>query len=74
MVGTFLSDYLIEINWFNDTKEIRKYSYGDEEYISYGARHVWYNTGAILLFIATLIRSIVSCFNYYNKLEKESKR
>jgi len=73
MVGTFLSDYLIEINWFNDVYTGRVYSSG-KKVIIWGIRHYWYNWGVFLLFIATIFRSIFSCVSYYDKLEKESKR
>ncbi len=71
--GSFLSDYLIEINWFNDIDTGKTFIYDGGKVIDWGIRHYWYNWGVFFLFVSTIIRAIVSCITYYNKLEKESR-
>lgn len=58
--GTYLSDYLIEINWFGDSKPY-KTSCGNR--VDWGARHYWYNWGVSLLFITSLARAIAKIVN-----------
>ena len=61
ILGTFLSDYLVNINWFGDYTELR-FKGKEYEYTSkcWGARHYSYNWGLFFLFLTTLARCIVS--------------
>jgi len=58
LLGTFLSDYLIEINWFGDYYDTSKEA-NDGTYYHWGARHCWYNWSIVLLVCTSVIRSIV---------------
>lgn len=71
MLGTYLSDYLIEINWFGDIDTNKVYVESGKRVPIWGPRHYWYNWGSLVLFICTIIRSIVSCVNYYTYLENK---
>ena len=69
IASTYLSDYLTSINWFGDYNEY-KYSLYYEKYITYeywGPRHYWYNWGLFILFILSIIRSIVRINEIYEK-------
>tara|TARA_B110000008_G_C16752095_1_gene477092 strand:- start:35 stop:343 length:309 start_codon:yes stop_codon:yes gene_type:complete len=72
MSGTYLSDYLIEINWFGDIDTGKIYVESRKRVIIWGPRHYWYNWGSLVLFICTIIRAIVSCARYYETLEEKS--
>ncbi len=72
MLGTYLSEYLIEINWFGDIDTGRIYVESGKRVIIWGPRHYWYNWGMFVLFVCTVIRSIVSCVRYYDALEKKA--
>ena len=66
MCGTFLSDYLISINWFGDyeVKHLNYWDSGKDVVIKHwGARHYWYNWGCFSLFITALVRGIVKVDN-----------
>lgn len=57
MCGTFLSDYLISINWFGDYSDNTRGM--DGRFNHWGARHYWYNWGVFFLFVTALARCIV---------------
>ena len=59
--GTFLSDYLVSIDWFGDHSVTRFNSFYGKEVVDdyWGARHYWYNWGVFLLFSVSTIRGIV---------------
>lgn len=66
MIGTFLSDYLVDLNWFNDYTEIsNKYSKPFEDDI-WGARHYWYNITVSVLFVIQGIRIVLWSFAYWS--------
>ena len=71
MLGTYFSEYLIEINWFGDIDTGKVYVDSGEKATIWGARHYWYNWGSLFLFICTIIRAIVSCVNYYTDLKNK---
>lgn len=56
IAGTYLSDYLIDINWFGDSIETEYFLGRSHEREVWGARHYWYNWGVFILFLATFIR------------------
>ena len=60
LAGTFLSDYLISINWFGDYKEVKNYYGSEKTFINnvWGARHYWYNWGCGLLFLTGFFRCV----------------
>jgi hypothetical protein len=72
VAGTYLSDYLLSINWFNDHIEIRNFygGGGDYEYEVWGARHYWYNWSVGLLFLTSLARAVFSVVVISNKTYK----
>ena len=53
--GTYLSDYLVSINWFGDSEPYET-QWGTS--VDWGARHHWYNWGLGFLFMSALCRSI----------------
>ena len=55
--GTYLSDYLVEINWFGDGSEVYVNQFGKET-VEWGARHYWYNWGLTFLFVSTVLRAV----------------
>jgi len=61
MFMTYLPEHLTE--FFGD-KMVTK-SYGDV--LEWGARHYWYNTMIILLFLLALVNVIFSIINLVNK-------
>lgn len=69
MLGTYFSEYLIEINWFGDIDTGKIYVNSGKKVIIWGVRHYWYNWGVFFLFLSTIIRAIVSCVNYYIDLK-----
>jgi hypothetical protein len=54
VLGTFLSDYLVSINWFGDVEYIT--------YVSWGARHYWFNWTSFLLVFLNIFRCVVFVF------------
>jgi hypothetical protein len=68
--GTFLSDYLVSINWFGDAEVLDMNWSTGKKYtrIKWGARHYWYNWGVSLLFITSMVRGI---FYVNNKIESK---
>ena len=75
ILGTFLSDYLTEIQWFGDTVSVVTNSdhimkMFDEprhqEILHYSARHYWYNWGFAVLFLLQLISFIWYTVNKIN--------
>ena len=59
--GTFLSDYLVSINWFDDFSKIEsKYGGKEMEYFYWGTRHYWYNWGLFFLFLTAFGRSVAN--------------
>tara|TARA_B100000809_G_scaffold232426_1_gene248316 strand:+ start:356 stop:625 length:270 start_codon:yes stop_codon:yes gene_type:complete len=60
LMGTFLSDYLVSIDWFGDTSRTGKFWGSKEAYTihEWGARHYWYNWGVFFLFITALLRAV----------------
>lgn len=54
--GTFLSDYLISINWFGDYYEY--YEYLEKNVLQYGARRHWYNWIVSIIFFIQVFRII----------------
>lgn len=67
--GTYLSDYLISVNWFGDYTTDTRTTWGG--YQHWGARHYWYNWGVSLLFITSLARSVVKVVMIIEKEESE---
>jgi len=60
MFGTFLHEYLISINWFNDYTWVRTWYDGStQEIFEWGARHYWYIALCCTLFVSGLIRIII---------------
>lgn len=58
--GTFVSDYLVSVNWFDDYSNMEsRYGGRSREYFYWGARHYWYNWGVFFLFITSLARCVV---------------
>jgi len=66
-LGTFLSDYLSSISMFGDYTAVHhnsEYAVTElnkplvEEFVRYGARHVWYIVCLVVLFILQLISLI----------------
>ena len=66
---SYLTEYLVDTNWFGDVVKIRRYTNGDygPEYIKWGARHIWYNAGLWLTSLATLTRVMVVIINIADK-------
>ena len=58
IIGTYLSDYLVSINWFGDYVSDTRSGW-DGSYERWGARHYWYNWGMFLLFVLSIVRAIV---------------
>ena len=58
LFGSYLSEYLIDINWFGDSTKTIHIIGGSYERVIWGARHYWYNWGFTLLFITSIIRLI----------------
>lgn len=59
--GTFISDYLISINWFGDYEELR-YKGKEYEYLAkcWGVRHYWYNWSLSLLVLTSVLRLFIN--------------
>lgn len=70
--GTYLSDYLIEINWFGDYTSL-DLVYGGEKKLCkhWGARHYWYNWGVFLLMTVSVFRYIGEIINIGESKEDE---
>ena len=65
---SYLTEHLVDTNWFGDAIEIRHYTNGEEyEYYKWGMRHVWYNTGLWLTSLATFTRVMVVIINIADK-------
>tara|TARA_R110002074_G_scaffold55696_2_gene137926 strand:- start:15 stop:290 length:276 start_codon:yes stop_codon:yes gene_type:complete len=60
---SYLTEYLVDINWFGDVIEIRSYSGEKYEYVKWGMRHIWYNAGLWLVSFTTFIRVTVIVLN-----------
>ena len=61
---SYITEYLVDTNWFGDVIEIRRYSNGEEyEYYKWGIRHMWYNVGLWLASFTTFIRVMVVIIN-----------
>ena len=72
ILGTYLSDYLIGINWFGDYKSLDKMWGGGKEICAHwGARHYWYNWGIVLLILITVAKSIAKISNVIKLIEDE---
>ena len=67
ILGTFLSDFLTEINWFGDvvlTDDKFVYqAFGGKSQVKWGARHYWYNWGCFLFAVLSVFRCIVTVYN-----------
>ena len=62
IAGTYLSDYLISINWFGDA-DVYQFNWrsgNKERYTEWGARHYWYNWSVSISFVISIVRGIFS--------------
>ena len=59
ILGTYLSDYLIKINWFGDT-------YYTNGAVKWGARHYWYNITCGSLIFVNLFRGFFTMIDIVN--------
>lgn len=62
--GTFLSDYLVSINWFGDYVGIDYFT--NKKELMYGSRHYWYNWVISVLFIVQVGRIIIWSIHYWD--------
>lgn len=62
ILGTFISEYLIEINFFS-SDWISNERYGD--YYHWGARRIWYTWMCIALFCLSVTRIIIWSVEYF---------
>lgn len=62
---SYLTDYLVSIEWFGDYTKTKYYTSGvgsyEREYL--GARHMWYNAGLWLVSITTFARAFITIVN-----------
>ena len=97
ITGTYLSDYLNDVNWFGDTvlgggkclatgEHTHYYDYGEKLFMKkgvclyikssskeWGARHLWYNWGVVILFLLSLSRGVAKVVQAIIEFEKVTK-
>ena len=68
---SYLTEYLVDTNWFGDVIEIRRYTnveeYEEYEYVKWGMRHIWYSAGLWLVSFTTLTRVLVAIIDITSK-------
>jgi len=67
--GTFFSDYLDSIGWFGDvlTDKIRS----GEQYVEWGARHLWYVCTLIIVVLIQITRIIMWSIAFWDEETKK---
>lgn len=70
MCGTYLSDYLVNVNWFGDSTYTKTDYIGKVTvHVKWGARHYWYNFTVVAMIILSVARAVAKVYLIVEKEE-----